>query len=308
VTVNESHRLAERFEENRKHLRAVAYRMLGSLSEADDVVQEAWLRLSRPETAEITNLGGWLTTVVANACMDTLRARKSRHELSQGEAMPQSDERPESHQDPEQERLLADSVGLALLVVLDTLTPAERLAFVLHDLLDMPFDEIAPIVGRSVVAAKKLASRARRRVRGKTALSNIMLSRQRQVVEAFLTAVRCGDLGALTAVLDPDAVVRSEAIELRGARDVAERALLFSQGAAQFARLALVNGAVGLVVVPNGRLSTVLTFRIVGGKIVEINVFTNPVRFHELKLALIGDWKADGSGSAYPQILQDRPE
>jgi RNA polymerase sigma-70 factor (ECF subfamily) len=288
VTVKASDWLATRFEENRKHLRAVAYRMLGSQSEADDAVQEAWLRFARSEAAGIANPGGWLTSVVARVCLDMLRARKSRSEESQGAHLLHP-VRPEGRENPEEERLLADSVGLALLVVLDTLTPPERLAFVLHDMFDMPFEEIAPIVGRSVVAAKKLASRARRRVRGTTARSSARLSRQREVVEAFLAAVRGGDLDALLAVLDPNAVVRADALVVRGARDVAENALIFSRGAARFARPALVNGAVGLVVAPNGRLTTALAFEIGDGKIVQIDVFRDPARFHELGLALIGE-------------------
>ena len=288
--MKESGWLAERFEEDRKHLRAVAYRMLGSPSEADDAVQEAWLRVARSDAREIASPGGWLTTVVARVCLDMLRARKSRREESQ-DAPLLSPVRPEGRENPEEEELLADSVGLALLVVLDTLTPPERLAFVLHDMFDMPFDEIAPIVGRSLVAAKKLASRARRRVRGTTALSPVALSRQRNVVEAFLAAVRGADLGALLAVLDPNAVARSGARVIRGAHDVAKSALIFSRGAAQFARPALVNGAVGLVVAPNGRLTTVLALKIAGGKIVQIDVYRERARFQELELALIGSEK-----------------
>ncbi len=288
--MNGSDWLAERFEKSRRHLRAVAYRMLGSQSEADDAVQEAWLRLARSDAAEIANPGGWLTSVVARVCLDMLRARKSRGEESQGAHLLHP-VRPEGRENPEEESLLADSVGLALLVVLDTLTPAERLAFVLHDMFDMPFDEIAPIVGRSLVAAKKLASRARRRVRGTTARSSAALSREREVVEAFLAAVRGGDLDALLAVLDPNAVVRADALVVRGPRDVAEKALIFSRGASRFARPALVNGAVGLVVAPNGRLTMVLAFEIASGKIVRIDVFRDRARFHELELALAEGWK-----------------
>jgi RNA polymerase sigma-70 factor (ECF subfamily) len=291
VTVKESDWLATCFEESRAHLRAVAYRMLGSRSEADDAVQEAWLRLAHSEATEISNPGGWLTSVLARVCLDMLRARKSRGEEWHG-PHPLHPVRPAGRENPEEESVLADSVGVALLVVLDTLTPPERLAFVLHDMFDMPFDEIAPIVGRSVVAAKKLASRARRRVRGTNASSTARLSRQREVVEAFLAAVRGGDLDALLAVLDPDAVVRADALVLRGARDVAKNALIFSRGAAQFTRPALVNGAVGLVVAPNGRLTTALAFEIADGKIVRIDVFRDPARLRELELAI------DVAGSA----------
>jgi RNA polymerase sigma-70 factor (ECF subfamily) len=289
VTVRESDWLATRFEENRAHLRAVAYRMLGSRCEADDAVQEAWLHFARSETAGIANPDGWLTSVVALVCLDMLRARKARGEESQGAHLLRA-VRPEGRESPEDESALADSVGLALLVVLDTLTPPERLAFVLHDLFDMPFDQIAPIVGRSLVAAKKLASRARRRVRGPTARSSARLPRQGEVVEAFLAAVRGGDLDALLAVLDPDAVVRADALVVRGARDVAKNALIFSRGAARFARPALVNGAAGLVVAPNGRLTTALAFEIEGEKIVRIDVFRDPARLHELELSLPGGW------------------
>jgi RNA polymerase sigma-70 factor (ECF subfamily) len=291
VTVKESDWLATRFEESRAHLRAVAYRMLGSRSEADDAVQEAWLRFARSAATEISNPGGWLTSVVARVCLDMLRARRSRGEEWHG-AHPLHPVRPAGREDPEEESVLADSVGLALLVVLDTLTPAERLAFVLHDMFDMPFDEIAPIVGRSVVAAKKLASRARLRVRGTTASSTARLSREREVVEAFLAAVRGGDLDALLAVLDPDAVVRADSLVVRGARDVAKNALIFSRGAARFTRPALVNGGVGLVVAPNGRLTTALAFEIADGKIVRIDVFRDPAGLRELALAI------DVAGSA----------
>jgi RNA polymerase sigma factor (sigma-70 family) len=283
--VNESDQLAERFEENRNHLRAVAYRMLGSLSEADDAVQEAWLRLSRSETTGLENLGGWLTTVVARVCLDMLRSRKSRREEPRGAQVPEPSVSHGSESDPEQETLLADSVGIALLVVLETLAPAERLAFVLHDMFAMPFDEIAPITGRSPTAARQLASRARRRVQGAPKIPDVELTRQREVVEAFLAASRRGDFNALLEVLDPDVVARADIMEVRGAPIVAKQALLFSQGA-QFAQPALVNGAVGLLVAPNGRLSTVLGFKFMGGKIVEISVFTDPARFDELDLAV----------------------
>src|SRR5579863_9879488 len=249
--------LAKQFEAERTHLQAVAYRMLGSLSEADDAVQESWLRLSRSGTSGIENLGGWLTTVVARICLDMLRARNSRREESLESAVSESIESRDEESDPEQEVLLADSVGLALLVVLDTLPPAERLAFVLHDIFAVPFDEIAPIVERSETAARQLASRARRRVRGAETAKPADLERQRAVVDAFLVASRAGDFNALLAILDPDVVSRHDltAVEVRGAQAVARR---FSRGAraaarqfswrVQSARPALVNGSVGVVV------------------------------------------------------------
>ncbi len=284
--------LAERFEENRTHLRAVAYRMLGSLSEAEDAVQETWLRLSRSDTSGVENLGGWLTTVVARVCLDMLRSRKSRREESLGARVSGPMAVRAEGADPEQEALLSDSVGLALLVVLETLTPAERLAFVLHDMFSVPFDEIAPIVGRSPDAARQLASRARRRVRGADASHDQDLTRQREVVDAFLAAARDGDFDALVAVLDPDVVLRSdraalpasEPREVRGAPAVARRALV---GRARAARPALVDGAVGVVVAPRGRLLMVLDFKIRGGKIVEIDAVAEPERLNQLDLALL---------------------
>src|SRR6266571_1252583 len=253
--------LAEQFEAYRSHLRAVAYRMLGSVSEADDAVQESWLRLSRSDTSGVENLGGWLTTVVARVCLDMLRSRESRHEESLDEHVPDPILSSEDGIDPEHEALLADSVGLALLVVLDTLNPAERLAFVLHDLFAVPFDEIAPIVGRSPIAARQLASRARRRVQGAATVPDADLARQRELVDAFLAASRGGNFDALLAVLDPDVVLRADrtavpagmATQARGARAVVGRALSFS-GRSPFAQPALVNGAVGVVVAPRGRL------------------------------------------------------
>ena len=258
--------LAERFEANRTHLRAVAYRMLGSLSEADDAVQEAWLRLSRSDTSGVENLGGWLTTVVARVCLDMLRSRKSRREEPLGAHVPDPIVSREDGIDPEHEALLADSVGLALLVVLETLAPAERLAFVLHDMFAVPFDEIAPIVGRSPTAARQLASRARRRVQGAATVPDADLTRQREVVDAFLAASRGGDFDALLAVLDPDVVLRADRAavqagasrEVRGAAAVAKT---FS-GRARFAQPALVNGAVGAVWAPGGRPRVVFGFTI----------------------------------------------
>jgi RNA polymerase sigma factor (sigma-70 family) len=284
--------LAERFEENRTHLRAVAYRMLGSLSEAEDAVQETWLRLSRSDTSGVENLGGWLTTVVARVCLDMLRSRKSRREESLGARVSGPMAVRAEGADPEQEALLSDSVGLALLVVLETLTPAERLAFVLHDMFSVPFDEIAPIVGRSPDAARQLASRARRRVRGADTSYELDLTRQREVVDAFLAAARDGDFDALVAVLDPDVVLRSDRAalpagvprEVHGAPAVARRALV---GRARAARPALVDGAVGVVVAPRGRLLMVLDFKIRDGKIVEIDAVADPERLNQLDLSLL---------------------
>jgi RNA polymerase sigma factor (sigma-70 family) len=284
--------LAGRFEEHRTHLRAVAYRMLGSVSEADDAVQETWLRLSRSDTSEVENLGGWLTTVLARVCLDMLRSRKSRREESLGARVPEPIAGRADGADPEQEALLSDSVGLALLVVLETLTPAERLAFVLHDMFAVPFDEIAPVVGRSPDAARQLASRARRRVRGADTSYEPDHTRQREVVDAFLAAARDGDFDALVAVLDPDVVLRSDRAalpagvprEVHGAPAVARRALV---GRARAARPALVDGAVGVVVAPRGRLLMVLDFKIRDGKIVEIDAVADPERLNQLDLSLL---------------------
>src|SRR5215207_6127569 len=292
--------LAERFEENRTHLRVVAYRMLGSISEADDAVQEAWLRLSRSDTSGIDNLGGWLTTVVARVCLDMLRSRRSRREEPLGQPpwarVPEPIVSRGDGTDPEHEALLADSVGLALLVVLETLSPAERLAFVLHDMFAVPFDEIAPIVGRSPTAARQLASRARRRVRRAAPVPDADLALQREVVDAFLAASREGDFDVLLAVLDPDVVLRADvgalpaglSREVRGARAVAEQALTFSR-LAPFARPALVNGAAGLVTAPGGRLFAVMGFTVRRGKIVEIDILADPARLRRLDLAVLDD-------------------
>jgi RNA polymerase sigma factor (sigma-70 family) len=290
--------LAEQFEENRTHLRAVAYRMLGSLSEADDAIQEAWLRLVRSDTGDIENLGGWLTTVVGRVCLDMLRYRKSRREEPLGEPLGARFPDPivgrQGGIDPEHEALLSDSLGLALLVVLETLSPAERLAFVLHDMFAVPFDEIAPIVGRSPSAARQLASRARRRVQGAANVPDADLTRQREVVDAFLAAARNGDFDALVAVLDPDVALRADSgavpagasREVRGAAAVAKRA---AKGRARAARPALVNGEVGVVVAPRGRLLMVLGFTISGGKIVEIDAIADPARLRQLDLAVLDD-------------------
>jgi RNA polymerase sigma factor (sigma-70 family) len=302
VTVNEQEWLAEGFEAHRPHLRAVAYRMLGSLSEADDAVQEAWLRLSRSDTSGVENLGGWLTTVVARVCLDMLRAGKARREEPLGPRIPEPIVSREDGLDPEQEVLLADSVGLALLVVLETLPPPERLAFVLHDMFAVPFDEIASIVGRSPAAARQLASRARRRVRGAAAVPDADLDRQREVVDAFFAAARRGDFEALIAVLDPDIVIRSDGGVLRpgmsgvvhGARAVAAQALLFSQ-LGPFVRRALVNGAAGAVVIPHGHPFSVMGFTVANGRIVEIDVLADPARLRELDLTVLDELEPHGS-------------
>jgi RNA polymerase sigma-70 factor (ECF subfamily) len=290
----ENQALAERFEEHRAHIRGVAYRMLGSLSEADDAVQESWLRLSRADASGVENLGGWLTTVVARVCLDMLRSRESRREDALGVHLPEPIVNREGGVDPEQEALLADSVGLALLVVLDSLAPAERVAFVMHDLFSVPFDEIAAVVGRSPAAARQLASRARRRVQGAARVPEAELTLQRDVVDAFLAALRSGDLDALISMLDPNVVVRSdrEAVpsgapaEVHGARASATHALASSRGA-RLARLALVDGNVGLVVAPRGRLLVVLRFTLAHGKIVQLEVVAAPERLRQLELAVV---------------------
>ncbi len=282
--------LAERFEEHRSHLRAVAYRMLGSLTDADDAVQEAWLHLGRSGAGDVANLGGWLRTVVARVCLDMLRSRRSRPEELLGVHLPDPVVDRQDGVDPEHQALLADSVGLALLVVLDTLRPAERLAFVLHDLFAVPFEEIAPLLGRSPAAARQLASRARRRVRGAAPAPDADLARQRVVVDAFLSAARAGDFDALVAVLDPEVVLRAEQAgasrEVRGARAVASSALGFAW-LADHARPALVNGAAGLVAAPRGRPASVLGFTVAGGKIAEIDILADPQRLRRLDLAVL---------------------
>ncbi len=293
--MNEHDVMAEQFEAQRTHLRAVAYRMLGSLSEADDAVQESWLRLSRADTSDVANLGGWLTTVVARVCLDMLRSRASRREKPLDALVSEPIMSREDGIDPEREALMADSIGLALLVVLETLSPAERLAFVLHDLFDMPFDEIAPIVGRSPTAARQLASRARRRVQGQGAATDpdADLTHQRAVIDAFLAASRGGDFDGLLAVLDPDVVVRSDrkimpagaSREIRGASEVARQFV----GRAQDAQPALVNGAVGLVWAPGGQPRVVFSFTITRGKIVAIDMLADPARILQLDLAILDD-------------------
>jgi RNA polymerase sigma-70 factor (ECF subfamily) len=291
--MNETDYLAERFEENRTHLRAVAYRMLGSSSEVDDAVQEAWLRLSRTDTTGIDNLGGWLTTVVARVCLDMLRSRKARREEPFAPQAPEPVATGPIGSSPEHEALLADSVGLALLVVLDRLAPAERLAFVLHDMFAVPFEEIATIVGRSEASTRQLASRARRRVRGVPAEAGPDLVGQRTVVDAFLAALRGGDFEGLLAVLDPDLVVRADVpvrpgapTEIRGAAVWAKGAVTYGQ-LAQRTQLALVNGAFGVVVAPRGRLVRALRFTIANGKITEIEVIADPARLGELDLSIV---------------------
>lgn len=286
--MDEGEWLAERFEAHRTHLRAVAYRMLGSLSEADDAVQEAWLRLSRSDTSEVANLGGWLTTTVARVCLDMLRSRKSRREEPLSAHLPDPIVSREDGIDPEHEALLADSVGLALLVILETLAPAERVAFVLHDMFDLPFDEIAAIAGRSPAAARQLASRARRRVQGAGTVPHSDHARQQEVVHAFLAASRGGHFDALLAVLDPDVVLRADRAavdagasrEVRGAPAVAHTFL----GRARFAKPALVNGTVGAVWAPRGRPRVVFGFTITLGKIVEIEILVDPARLSQLDL------------------------
>ena len=292
--------LAQRFEEHRSHLRAVAYRMLGSISEADDAVQEAWLRLSRSETSGVENLGGWLTTVVGRVCLDMLRSRTSRRVVPLGEPLGTRVPEPLVSRadgiDPEHEALLADSVGLALLVVLETLTPTERLAFVLHDMFSVPFEEISPIVGRSPSAARQLASRARRRVQGEAHVPDANLATQREVVDAFLAASRDGDFDTLLAVLDPDVVLRMDggalraglSREVRGARAVAEQTPTFSR-LFPFVRPALVNGAAGVVVAPRGRPFSVMGFTIRGGKIVEVDILADPARLSRLDVSVFDD-------------------
>jgi RNA polymerase sigma factor (sigma-70 family) len=285
--------LAERFEQHRPRLRAVAYRMLGSAGEADDAVQEAWLRLSRADPAAVENLGGWLTTVVARVSLDQLRSRRARREEPAGGQLPDQVADHGQGADPEGEALVADAVGPALLVVLETLAPAERIAFVLHDLFAVPFDEIAPVVGRSPAAARQLASRARRRVQGATAGGEVDPARQRAVVDAFLAAARGGDLQALLALLDPEVVLRADpaavqagaAGEVRGAAAVAGT---FS-GRARVARPALVDGSPGAVWAPGGRPRVVFAFTVAGARIVRIDLLADPERLRALDLTILGD-------------------
>jgi RNA polymerase sigma factor (sigma-70 family) len=291
--VHEHDWLAERFQEQRAHLRAVAYRMLGSLSEADDALQEAWLRLSRADTSAVENLGGWLTTIVARVCLNMLRARRARREEPLEVHVPDPIIDPVEPTGPEDEALLAEGVGLALLVVLETLSPAERLAFVLHDLFGVPFEEIAPIVGRSATAARQLASRARRRVHGAAPRPDVDLAAQRSVVDAFFAAARDGDFEALVSVLDPDVVLRSDggplrpgaSVVMRGARAVAANALMFARPSARVLP-ARINGVAGVVIVAaSGELVSVMAFTVQGGRIVEIDSIADPTRLEQLDLA-----------------------
>jgi RNA polymerase sigma-70 factor (ECF subfamily) len=299
--MDEKNFLAERFEANRGHLRAVAWRMLGSRSEAEDAVQEAWLRLARADTSGVDNLGGWLTTVVARVCLDMLRSRKSRRED------PFDIETPEPVADenanPEEEIAKADAIGVALLVVLETLSPAERVAFVLHDMFDLPFEEIAPVVGRSPTAARQLASRARRRVQGKSALPDADRARQRTIVEAFLAAASGGNFEALLAVLDPNVVLRADPVavamsaarqaagapelapEIRGASAVAET----FRGRAQGAQLALIDGVMGAVWAPGGTPRSAFAFTIAEGRIVGIELIADPERLGTIEVEIVGD-------------------
>ena len=288
--------LAQQFEEQRPHLRAVAYRMLGSLSETDDAVQDAWLRVSRADASEVENLRAWLTTIVARVALNMLRARNTRREQPLDVRVPDPIIDPADGTDPEHEALLADSVGLALLVVLETLTPAERLAFVLHDMFAVPFEEIAPIVERSPEATRQLASRARRRVRGAAPVPDPDLTAQWEVVEAFLAAARDGDFDALVAVLDPDVVLRADGGEaeglsrhVQGAKAVAGQALFWSQQVDLTVRHALVNGAPGVVSVRDGTPFSVGAFTVRNGKIVEIDFLADPERIARLDLNVLDD-------------------
>jgi RNA polymerase sigma factor (sigma-70 family) len=284
--------LVEQFEEHRTHLRAVAYRMLGSVGEADDAVQETWLRLSRSDTSEVENLGGWLTTVLARVCLDMLRSRKSRREEPLGPHVPEPIVSRKDGLDPEHEALLADSVGLALLVVLETLTPAERLAFVLHDMFAVPFDEIGRIAGRSPDAARQLASRARRRVRADRTAPDADLEAQREVVDAFLAAAREGDFGRLLAVLDPDVVLRADlgpaggSREVRGAAAVARQALGYAQ-LGLVMHPVLINGAAGIVSTRDGQLFSVGGVTVRGGRIVAMDILADPERLRRLDLTIV---------------------
>jgi RNA polymerase sigma-70 factor (ECF subfamily) len=292
--------LADRFEEHRPHLRAVAYRMLGSLAEAEDVVQDTWLRASRADTAAVENLGGWLTTIVARLCLDRLRTRASRREESIDEALDAGIPDPivssPDGVDPEQEALLADSIGLAMLIVLETLSPGERLAFVLHDTFGLPFDQIAPIVGRSTETTRQLASRGRRRVRGATAQTEVPLKRQWELVDAFLAASREGNLAALVAVLDPDVIARADVGPgpsevgrsrlVRGVEAVTQQAMAFRHLAGG-ARKALVNGSAGIVVFANGRPYAVIGIAFSRSRITEMDFLVDPGRLARLDLSAV---------------------
>jgi RNA polymerase sigma factor (sigma-70 family) len=292
--VDDAQWLATRFEENRTHLRSVAYRMLGSLPEAEDAVQESWLRLSRTDANSIDNLTAWLTTVVARVCLNMLQARRTLREEPMDVRVSDPIVGPEDGTDPEHQAMLADSIGLALQVVLDMLGPAERLAFVLHDMFAMPFEEIAPIVNKSPQAARQLASRARRRVQG-AAMPDTDLAGQRKVVDAFLAAARDGDFEALVAVLDPDVVLRADTGVLGSGSKVVRGAATVASGALQFLRLgprlgpALVNGAAGVVAVRDGRPISVTGFTVRHGRIIEMNVLADPGRLRQLDLTFLDD-------------------
>lgn len=292
--MSEARLLAEQFEKNRGHLRGVAYRMLGSLNEADDAVQECWLRLSRSETGNVENLAGWLTTVVARVCLDMLRSRKSRREEPLETTPPPPGEGAIAP-DPEAEAILADSVGYATLVVLDRLTPAERIAFVLHDLFEIPFEEIARVTGRTAEAARQLASRARRRIRGVTTLPDGALAEQRSLVERFVNALRLGDAAKLIEVLDPafsadaDATASAGAVRptVRGAEAWAKQAIRAARGA-RFARIAMVEGSVGLIIAPRGRLFRVLRFSFADGRIKALEVIGDSERLRNIEVGVLG--------------------
>jgi len=305
--MDEQHWLTERFEENRPLLRQVAYRMLGSMSEVEDAVQETWLRLSRIDAATVENLSGWLTTVVSRVCLDMLRSRKSRREQPLDAQVAERNAAHRQGADPESEALLADSVGVALLVVLNTLTPAGRLVFVLHDLFGMAFDEIGPIVGRSPTAAKQLASRARRRVRGSPAPLDADKARQREVVQAFLKAARAGDIDALLAVLDPDAVIRIDAAaridgvvridappedvgqprEVKGASIWVRQMVALSRGLRFGVQTALIDGSIGLIFAPRGKLVRALMFTFDNAKVTRVEAIGDPARLRELEIAVL---------------------
>ncbi len=293
--MNENEWLADRFDEHRSHLRAVAYRMLGSLSEADDAVQDAWLRVSRAQAQVIENIGGWLTTIVARVSLNMLRSRNRRREEPLGLLLPDPVVTPDRSGRPEEEAVLADSVSLALLVVLDTLSPAERLAFVLHDMFDLPFEEIAPMVGRTPAAARQLASRARRRVKGaEMPAPDPDRDRQREVVDAFFRAARGGEFDRLVALLDPDVVLRSDfgpkrpaaPVVVRGAEAVARQAIMFALPGAEV-RPALVNGSAGAVVTVRGRPVSVLGFAVSDGRIVAIDAIADPDRVRRIAAAAL---------------------
>jgi RNA polymerase sigma-70 factor (ECF subfamily) len=291
------------FEQHRAHLRGVAYRMLGSLSDADDAVQDAWLRFSTADTREVENVRGWLTTVVARVCLNMLRSRRTRRERPLEAALPEPIVSRLEVPDPQQEVILGEAVGMAMLIVLDSLSPAERVAFVLHDVFAIPFDDIAPIVGRSSTATRQLASRARRRVRQSTR-PETDLRRQREVVDAFVRASRDGDLEALLAVLDPDVVLRvdggaaadARSVVIRGVEAVAAQALEF-RNLATFARPVLVNGAMGAVVVREGRPFSIIAFRIDAGRIMELDIVTDPELLARLDPSLLADHQGGGDVS-----------